>query len=101
MVTLSLRVELLKVHRIPGVRELFPVSVNQNVSITGESLFYHKWTLPIFLQFTSWTSGSDDFSFQNQFTFLKFSFKDPLFIKPCKPSAINLGMVSCHHPLLV
>src|SRR5262249_21298841 len=97
----SLRVELFKVHCIPGVRELFPVSIHKNISITRESGFYHEWTFPILLQFTPWTGGSDEFSFQNQFTFLKFSFKDLLFIKSCKPSTINLGMVGCHHPLLV
>src|SRR5262249_9041415 len=101
MVVSSLRVELFKVHRIPGVRELFPVSIHKDISVTRESGFYHEWTFPILLQFTSWTSGSDEFSFQNQLTFWKFPFHDLLFIKSRKSSSINLGVVSCHHPLLV
>src|SRR5262249_35838876 len=101
MVVSSLRVELLKMHCIPGVRELFPVSVYKNISITRKGLLYNEWTFPIFLQFTSWTSGSGKFSFQNKFTFLKFPFKDLLLVKSCKSSTINLGVVGCQHPLLI
>src|SRR5262249_55644236 len=101
MVTSSLRVELFKIHHIPGVRQLFPISIDKEVCMTRKGFFYNKWAFPIFLQFTSWTSGSDEFPFQNKFAFLKLTLKDPLLVKPCKPLTINLSMVDCHHPLLI